>query len=90
MQTRYVVTLAFPDGPMSEDERARQQEFLSDLENEGALLMAGPFADGGGMAILVAETLEEAKASYGRAPVVASGRATWDIREWRITRGTAA
>lgn len=87
MPTRYVVMLSFPRGAPAEDERTAQQAFLKELQDEGALIMAGRFSDesGGGMAVLEAESLDAARERYSAAPVVTSGRADWEIRPWEVS-----
>ncbi|MGP4088259.1 YciI family protein [Streptomyces sp. KR55] len=52
--------------------------------------MSGPFSDGGGgMAILRCDSLEEAQDIYRESPIVRSGGATVDVREWNVVWGSA-
>ncbi|GAA2683029.1 YciI family protein [Streptomyces lunalinharesii] len=80
----FVVTLAFtgePDPGVGE----AQQAFLAALVEQGVLVMSGPFGDGrGGMAVLRCESAEEARELYRNSPVVRSGGATAEVREWHV------
>lgn len=87
MATSYVVTLAFPRGAPSSEQRDAQQEFLRGLKDEGTLVLAGRFTDsgGGGMAVIDAASLDDARQRYSASPLVAAGIIDWDVREWDIT-----
>jgi uncharacterized protein YciI len=52
-------------------------------------MFAGPFIDerGGGIAILRCDSLEKARAIYQESPVVRSGHAIADVREWNVMLG---
>lgn len=87
MATSYVVTLAFPRGAPSSEQRDAQQVFLRRLKDEGTLVLAGRFTDseGGGMAVIDAASLDDARQRYSDSPLVAAGIVDWDVREWDIT-----
>lgn len=87
---QYVVTLETPPD-VSDAARAAQRDALRALTEAGTLLLAGPFTDGlGGMAILRAASLDEARAIYETTPLAATGAVTWAIREWDPRAGTTA
>lgn len=86
----FVVMLQAVDGLPGRDASAEAQvEFLAKLYGEGTLVVAGPFGDGsGGVAVLRSESLEQARDIYEGSPIVRSGRATADIREWNVVWGS--
>ncbi|MFD7446807.1 YciI family protein [Streptomyces sp. NPDC059909] len=85
----FVVTLAFADGIPGKEVSEAQQAFLAKLHNEGTLMLSGPFNDGaGGMAILRCDSLEQARNIYQESPVIRSGVATADVREWNVVWGS--
>lgn len=86
---RIVVALELVNGLPDQDVGAAQQAFLAKLYEEGTLMFAGPFIDerGGGIAILRCDSLEKARAIYQDSPVVRSGHATSDVREWNVMWG---
>lgn len=85
----FVVQLTFPRGAPEPEERAAQQAFLKRLLEDGTLMLAGVFTDerGGGLAILRADSLDDARAIYDRSPLVEAGRVDLDVREWNVTWG---
>lgn len=87
--SHYVVSLAFPHGPPTPDERDAQKQFLAGLLEQDVLVMAGVFPDerGGGMSILQAPSLEEARGRFAASPLVEAGRVDWEVREWNVTWG---
>ncbi len=87
MGINYVVTLSFTRGAPSPDQRDAQQQFLARLHEEGTLVLAGRFTDerGGGMAVLEAPSLDEARRRYADSPLVAGNVVDWDVREWDVT-----
>jgi uncharacterized protein len=86
----YVVTLETPP-EVSAEARTAQREALRDLASEGILLLAGPFTDGrGGMAILRASSLEDARVIYQKTPFGSGGEVKWSVREWDARAGTAS
>ncbi|AVH54765.1 MULTISPECIES: YciI family protein [Streptomyces] len=85
----FVVTLGFPAGLPGQEVSGAQQAFLAKLYDEGTLVVSGPFNDGaGGMAILSCDSLEQATALYQESPIVRSGHATADVREWTVVWGS--
>lgn len=85
----YVVTL-HPKPEIPDDARAAQREALKRLTQAGTLVLVGRFADGdGGMVVLKAGSLDEARESYQQTPLAAGGFITWTIREWEVTGGSA-
>ncbi len=66
-------------------------DYLSRLDRDGKLVLSGPFADRtGGMILVRASSLEEARAIAEADPLVAAGVDTYDLREWRLTGGDVA
>lgn len=69
--------------------------YLAELEAAGILVMAGPFVSedgvstGGGMFILRAGNLAEARAIAARDPYNAGGYRTFRIAPWRLDQGLA-
>jgi len=62
--------------------------YLRDLDAADVLVLSGPFTDRtGGMIIIRAETLDDARAVVEADPLVASGVDRYELREWRITGG---
>ncbi|MEC9358167.1 MAG: hypothetical protein VX836_09900 [Pseudomonadota bacterium] len=70
-------------------ELQEQRDFLQGLTLQGCLLVAGvaPAIQGRGIAILAADSLEDARAVYADAPVVRIGKADIMVNEFRITSG---
>ena len=60
---------------------------IKTMATEGKLLLAGPFADGGGLFILTAESAEQAEDWVKADPAVAAGRFTYKIRQWYTEKG---
>lgn len=65
-------------------------EFMVALEKRGVLFASGPLsgAPGGGLSILRAATMEEARAIAERDPFVVKGIRTFDLREWTVMEGS--
>jgi uncharacterized protein YciI len=86
---QFVVTLEFLAGPPRPEVSEAQQAFLAELLQQGILVMSGPFSDGrGGMAILSGDSLEAVEDLYRESPVVRSGDAAVDVREWNVLLGS--
>lgn len=87
--SHFVVTLDFPNGPPSAEQRDAQRSFLDGLVEAGFLLAAGIFADdrGGGMSLLRAGSIDEARSQFSKSPLVQAGLVEWDLREWQVTKG---
>ncbi|MGW2937226.1 YciI family protein [Streptomyces sp. NPDC001156] len=85
----FVVTLEFGDGVLDQEAGEAHKAYLAKLYAEGTLMFSGPFNDGrGGMAILHCDSLQQARNIYQESPVVRSGHATSDVREWNIVIGS--
>ncbi|MFJ8113665.1 YciI family protein [Streptomyces sp. NPDC096132] len=81
----FVVTLAFTGGPPAPEVGREQQAFVADLYEQGTLLQAGPFMDGrGGMAVVRGDSRQALQDLYDESPVVRSGSATAEVREWNV------
>ncbi len=62
--------------------------YLQQLDAAGSLVLSGPFMDrSGGMVLVRAASLEDARAIAEADPLVRRGVDTYDLREWRMTRG---
>ncbi|MCS7032896.1 MAG: YciI family protein [Phycisphaerae bacterium] len=67
---------------------SRHREYSAELRRRGKIVMAGPFADGsGGLIILRAESLEEAKSLLEKDPAVVEGVFTTELRPWLVQAG---
>ena len=91
MSRYFIVELSFKRGP-SEDEATAQRKFLQELVDRDVLIVAGPRADspGRGLAIVRADSKEDAQALYEVAPIVVSGMADWTIEEIQVSYRAAA
>jgi len=94
--TTYYVGLLFRGPSWSEEtpERARIQEAhlanIKRLADEGKLILAGPFSDGGelrGMFVFQVGSLEEAKALCDTDPAVQAGRLRVELHPWYSAKG---
>ena len=66
--------------------RDEHRAYFTGLKERGKLLMAGPFKDGsGGMAIFIADSLQEATTLSNNDPTVIHGLQIPHIRPWRTT-----
>ncbi len=96
LQKRLYVVLTTPLKPMSElvPVLPEHLNYMIDLEQRGILFASGPFikgpqvAEGAGMTILRASSLEEARAIAERDPFNVSGLRTFEIREWQLNEGS--
>jgi uncharacterized protein YciI len=62
--------------------------YLEELDAAGVLALSGPFGDRtGGMVVVRAAWLEAARVIAERDPLVAGGVDSYELYEWRITRG---
>ncbi len=84
---RYVVSLLRVAGCARSEALVRQHvAFLKDLDARGLLELAGPFEDGlGGMLILRAESLEQARELAAADPFVRAGASTAEVRTWLLS-----
>ena len=86
--TRYVVLLCqVPSLETSGDLIKRHVQYLRRLTREGRLELCGPFIGyPGGMVILRASSLDEAKAIAVQDPFVTEGARTFEVRTWKLSR----
>ena len=85
--TRFIVFLSTIEGVKASEEIIRKHVyFLRELDKQGKLVMCGPFSDGkGGMLILKADSLEEAKTIAVKDPFVQAGVRCFDVRGWELS-----
>lgn len=60
---------------------------IKDMAQQGKLLLAGPFADGGGLFILDAKSKEEAMAWVLEDPAVKAEVFDFNLRKWFTEKG---
>lgn len=84
---KYVILLSMNPGRSFNEELIRSHvAYLRELQSMGKLVMCGPFVDvPGGMLIIQAADLEEAKALAERDPFVKSGTENYELRAWEIS-----
>jgi flavin reductase (DIM6/NTAB) family NADH-FMN oxidoreductase RutF/uncharacterized protein YciI len=83
---RYVITLSRTDMPMTEALVRRHVAHLQELDRLGRLVLCGPFKDHlGGMLIVRAGSLEEARDIAEADPFVREGAETFALREWELS-----
>lgn len=81
---RYVALLTIVDAELNQQVRPEHLNYVSELYNQGKVVMAGPFVDGqGGMVMYECETEAEAKQLAQADPVVAQGARTLELRAWK-------
>ncbi len=62
--------------------------YLQQLDAAGILVLSGPFTDRtGGMIVVRATSLDEARRIAEADPLVARGVDQYELREWRLTGG---
>lgn len=85
--TRYAIELRPVPGVARDAALVRDHvAFLRSLDREGRLVLAGPFDDGsGGLVVIRATSLDEARAIAARDPFVARGARDADVRAWSIS-----
>ena len=85
--TYYVILLCLiPGKETTVDHIKKHIAYLRGLDQEGRLLMCGPFSNQkGGMVIIRASNLEEAAEVAARDPFVQDGIRTFEVREWKIS-----
>lgn len=87
--TRGPQAAAIPKEQAAELQRGHMAN-IRRLADEGKLLVAGPFMDGGewrGIFILKCASIDEAKALVATDPAVAAGRLAADVRPWLTMKG---
>jgi uncharacterized protein YciI len=84
---RYVVLLSrIPGKSMTEEVIRAHVAHLKQLEQNGQLVLCGPFADyEGGMIVFRAESYEQAKAIAESDPFVTSGVEKYELRTWQLS-----
>ncbi len=76
------------DRPIYEPHLPAHRVYIKQLEEQGQLLLSGPFADRtGGMVMIRADSWEEAEAIARNDPLVQSGVDSYELREWLIWDG---
>ncbi len=85
--TRFVVLLTAIAGRQADPALIRRHvAYLRMLDREGRLVMAGPFADGeGGMIVLRAADLTEARRIAADDPFVQEGVRAFTLRVWELS-----
>lgn len=74
-----------PGAPMREQGLGPHAAYMQQLQNEGRLFAGGGYAsDDGGMAIVVARDIEEARAILAVDPAITSGIFVAELRHWRV------
>ncbi len=84
---KYVILLSMNPGKSFNEDLIRSHvAYLRELQTMGKLVMCGPFAHfPGGMVIIEAADLEEARALAERDPFVKSGTENYELRAWEIS-----
>lgn len=59
-------------------------EHLKDLDEQGSLVLCGPFGEGGGMVVLRAESQSEAKKIAESDPFISQGYKTYQLKSLQI------
>jgi len=71
--------------PMRQQGLGPHAAYMQQLQNEGRLFAGGGYAsDDGGMAIVSAANIEEARAMLAADPAVSSGIFVAELRHWRV------
>ncbi|MBM6994362.1 hypothetical protein IM700_001640 [Paenibacillus sp. DXFW5] len=84
---RYVILLSLNPGRRLDEELIREHvAHLRELDRNGQLVICGPFLDyKGGMVIIQADSLEEARGIAECDPFVKSGAENYELRTWAIS-----
>lgn len=79
---RYVILLSNTPGAKATRELTRSHvEFLKNLDREGRLVLCGPFLDyEGGMVIIKASSIEDARKIASADPFVSGGAKSFELR----------
>ncbi|WP_082651658.1 YciI family protein [Gorillibacterium timonense] len=85
--TRFVILLSMNEGrAFTEDLIKEHVRHLRELDQQGKLILCGPFIDyKGGMVIIQAESYEEADQIARRDPFVSSGTESYELRTWELS-----
>ncbi len=78
----YVILLEKnPDRPFTEPVIAAHVEHIKELDRSGKLVLCGPFLDWeGGMIVIRASSIDEARAIAERDPFITEGFETFEVR----------
>lgn len=83
---RYVVLLTQTGQPMTRELLGAHVAHLRRLDRDGQLVLCGPFQGfPGGMLVLRASSLEEARRLAEADPFVASGFERCEVRTWELS-----
>ncbi len=83
---RFVILLSHTGKPFTETVIRAHVQHLRQLDQEGKLILCGPFLDHkGGMVILKAMSHEEALAIAAQDPFVVQGFETCEVRTWQLS-----
>ena len=84
--TRYVILLSHGTVPMTEDLIRSHVAHLKRLDEQGQLVLCGPFTDyRGGMIVVRAGSLDEAREIAEADPFVQEGVETYELRTWELS-----
>ncbi|WP_102274995.1 YciI family protein [Cytobacillus massiliigabonensis] len=83
----YVILLSMKHGEKLSEPIIREHvSFLRNLEEKGQLVLCGPFLDyKGGMVIIKAESMDEARRVAESDPFVSSGLESYEIRRLEVS-----
>jgi len=83
----YVILLTnTPDRTRTFEQVQAHVQHLTELERDNRLVLCGPFGDyPGGMVIVRAAGLEEARALAEQDPFVSSGVSGYEVRTWQLS-----
>lgn len=80
-----ILLFQIPGVETSRETVARHIAHVKNLDDQGKLVLAGPFEDyAGGMVIVRAESLEAAKLIAESDPFVSEGVRTFELRTWLL------
>jgi uncharacterized protein YciI len=84
---RYVILLTKTPAANRNDAIIRRHvEYLRDLDRQGKLVLCGPFLDyEGGMVVVKAASVDEAKELAACDPFVREGHRTFEVRTWQLS-----
>ena len=83
---RYVYLMSHrPDGKITPELVKAHIAHLRRLDEQGRLVMCGPFKDyQGGMVVIKADSLESARATAESDPFIKEGFETCELRTWEL------
>ena len=83
---RYVIILSKTGKHITEDLIRAHVEHLKGLDKKGKLVLCGPFSDNnGGMVIIKAESIDEAKTITESDPFIVEGVEKYEIRTLELS-----